>query len=414
MQGDFLSFLQEYKKATVFASINSDNLSERVGQSSCQGHDLVQLKRNSLLGLNLRYYVRKKEVDDQIDESIKKDRNNFWYKNNGIVIICDDYCLDGKEVKLWNFSIINGGQTTNRIGNVDFDGDFYLQCKIVKAEGDDENERSKFALSIAGATNSQKPIKKADLLANSLEQLKLKTRFKAVGVQYITKNGERVKKEYSLPYKNANLEHIGKIGLASIMQMPGTSRTSSKKMYQEDIYHQIFGLNVPAGVLADALRVEYLYDEFAKENKSNPDYERDALSMIKHGRTFQIACIAFLSKVMNGVIDYSKITANQNNIDELKKELQKIDGMIFIINSKIDDEKSVLFEIFDYIASDVLGYCYTNAREKAESQNSTLDPSDYLKNDSHYYKDVILRLWKEINRQKRFKKAVERLVIKVN
>lgn len=71
--------------------------------------DLQNRRRNGLLGMNLRYYVRQKAVDDGIQQTIQKEPKNFWYKNNGIIIICDDYELDGKVLKLYNFSIVNGG-----------------------------------------------------------------------------------------------------------------------------------------------------------------------------------------------------------------------------------------------------------------------------------------------------------------
>ncbi|MCR4998020.1 MAG: AIPR family protein, partial [Butyrivibrio sp.] len=47
--------------------------------------------------------------------------------------------LDGKEVKLTNFSIVNGGQTTYKIArnkNISEEYDFYLPCKIIRIIGD--------------------------------------------------------------------------------------------------------------------------------------------------------------------------------------------------------------------------------------------------------------------------------------
>ena len=138
-----------------------------VNISALSLQELQNRRRNGLLGMNLRYYVRQKAVDTGIEKTIHKEPENFWYKNNGILIICDDYEIDGKEIKLWNFSIVNGGQTTNRIGKLDIEKDFYLQCKVVKSKGNTTQMKDKFALEIAEATNSQKPVKKADLKANT-------------------------------------------------------------------------------------------------------------------------------------------------------------------------------------------------------------------------------------------------------
>ena len=117
--------------------------------------------------MNLRYFVRKKEVDNAIQKTISEEPQNFWYKNNGIIIICENYEIDGKVLRLYNFSIINGGQTTNRIGRSDINEDFFLQCKVVKTKGITSSERDSFALSIAEASNAQKPIKKSDIAVSS-------------------------------------------------------------------------------------------------------------------------------------------------------------------------------------------------------------------------------------------------------
>ena len=36
--------------------------------------------------MNLRYYVRQKAVDTGIEKTIHKEPENFWYKNNGILM----------------------------------------------------------------------------------------------------------------------------------------------------------------------------------------------------------------------------------------------------------------------------------------------------------------------------------------
>lgn len=61
---------------------------------------------------NFRYFVRNKKIDDQINSSLKKKRDKFWFLNNGIIIGCKDFHLDGDNIKLEDFSIINGCQTT--------------------------------------------------------------------------------------------------------------------------------------------------------------------------------------------------------------------------------------------------------------------------------------------------------------
>lgn len=373
-----------------------------VNVSALSLQDLQNRRRNGLLGLNLRYYVRKKDVDTAIEETIRKEPKKFWYKNNGISIVCDNYVIDGKELKLYNFSIVNGGQTTNRIGKTDIDEDFYLQCKVIKKFGESEKEKDDLVFEIAEATNAQKPIKKSDLKANTPEQLKLKERLAKHDVYYMTKKGDKVPKSYSEPYQNATLDKVGKATLATVLQMPGTARSNSKKMYEDDeIYYLLYGETAKAGIIADSLKLSYYYDKFVKTQMKNGVYDvENVVPMLKNGKTFQLASITFLSKINQDVFTFDEVTNHQKNIDDLKLLIRNTGEMKKIITSKNDNEEEIVFEIFSIIGEEVLGYCFGNALEKARDNQKDVAASDYLKLDINYYKDVIKRLCSVYNKRK--------------
>lgn len=366
-----------------------------VNISAVSLQDLQNRRRNGLLGMNLRYYIRQKAVDDGIQQTISHEPQNFWYKNNGIIIICEDFEIDGKILKLWNFSIVNGGQTTNRIGRLDIDKDFFLQCKVVKTKGTTSAERDKFTHSIAEATNSQKPIKKSDLKSNTPEQLRLRERLARKHIYYITKKGDKAPKQYSEPYQVATLEQVGKLGLASVLQMPGSSRSNSQRMYQDEYYYSIFGSDAQEGVIADMLKISWYYDRFLKTDLKREGYdEKTVLPMIKNGKTFQMASIVFLCKIHYGVFSYETVAGLLNNTDQLKQVIRSMGSMTQIISKKIEDEEAAFQTIFSIIGDEVLGYCFSNALEIAEEDQRTLAPSDYLKSDNNYYRDVLKRLWR--------------------
>lgn len=120
-----------------------------------------------LFDLNIRKYIRNKMVDSGINETLDRNRENFWFLNNGITIACDNFDVDGDTVWLEGFSIVNGGQTTYLIGNYKGSGkgEFYIPCKIVAVnKGDADNS---FFTKIAEAVNSQKPIYARDLKSNN-------------------------------------------------------------------------------------------------------------------------------------------------------------------------------------------------------------------------------------------------------
>ena len=131
--------------------------------------------KQGLFSYNLREYIKQQSVDDAIKATINdpKERINFWYFNNGITIGREDYIIDGNKIKLYGFSIINGAQTTTKIGESSQGSqktDFYLSCKVIKALSEDDKIEGRFIQKVSEASNSQKPIKPRDLKANAPEQ----------------------------------------------------------------------------------------------------------------------------------------------------------------------------------------------------------------------------------------------------
>lgn len=61
--------------------------------------------KNGLFSYNLREHISQKNVDSGIENTIKKEKENFWFYNNGVTIGCEDFVLDGYVLKLYNFSI---------------------------------------------------------------------------------------------------------------------------------------------------------------------------------------------------------------------------------------------------------------------------------------------------------------------
>ncbi|MBR1806712.1 MAG: AIPR family protein [Selenomonadaceae bacterium] len=170
-----------------------DNEAVIINASAFSIKQLYAEHGTNLLSLNLRYHITGGKIDKEIRETIKDNPASFWFKNNGITIICDDFQPDGCEVKLTNFSIVNGGQTTymlHKSKNLDAAHDFWLSCKIIKTVGITADEKNAFSLEIAKAANSQKPIKDADLKANAPEQIRFAQAMRTIGIFYQTKRGE--------------------------------------------------------------------------------------------------------------------------------------------------------------------------------------------------------------------------------
>ncbi|MDC7237505.1 MAG: AIPR family protein [Sphaerochaetaceae bacterium] len=328
----------------------------------------------ALLGLNLRYYIRNKRVDTGLKDTINNNPNNFWYLNNGIVITCDEYSVDGKIITLKSFSIINGGQTTEMIYKTDFDSDFFIPCKIIKVPQEGSTEKSITNEEIAIATNSQKPIKAKDLVSNKQEQIELKAKLKQLNIQYITKNGETIDNRFKDKNKHINIDRLGKLGLFAIMQKP-EARNNSSILYDESkkFYHQIYKQTNPK-LFVDLLKLDNYYKSFIRRKEiasTNPKLTRNA-------RTYALAAITYCSYY------YQNNELFNNNWDlsssQYKTFIKKLMNLDSIIVNKIDDEEKQYIKLFIIISNEIFDSVY----RKAKAENEDLPESNFFKKEKTY------------------------------
>lgn len=371
--------------------------------------ELYAANGNNLLSMNLRYYIRNKEVDKSIKSTIADNPETFWFKNNGITILCDEFKVDGKEVKLRNFSFINGGQTTyliSRSKEVNRENDFFLPCKIIKNIGETTDEKNRFGLEIAQAANSQKAIKLSDLKANASEQLLFGQAMRTIGVFYQTKRGEVPPKDYKTPDKNTDMVEVGKLCLAGIFQRPATSRSKYSVFYIDKYYRFIFDGNQQkiSKIVKDLLYIDtYFRYKFLKEflKKVSKDELRDTLTpFANNARTVGIAFIVFAAR-------YSQKNLSNDDVKILFDNFERecaYDDYLFDIFKKIDyvfpealsNNKDKYDEILDKLFALIIyeGSSYWNDREGRKG----VDASNFLKKDQNYY-GILNSRWRTIRKE---------------
>lgn len=367
----------------------------------------------NLLSKNLRYFIKKRDIDSSIMSTINNDPSAFWFKNNGITIICEEFRVSGTIVKIENFSIVNGGQTTTLLHKskaINKDNDLYLPCKIIKIQGKTEDEKNLFSLEIAKATNSQKAIKQIDLKSNAPEQVRFAREMRNIGIFYQTKRGEEIPKDYREEYKNTDLAEIGKLCLAGIFQLPGSSRSKPSILYQEKYYNPIFNEDQ---IKVAALAKELLYidnyfkktflTKFDKEKAGSPRAS-EIIPFANNARTICIAFVVLASRYFNKNIKQDHLTLI---FDHLNKEqaydeycydiFKNIDSMTSVLPKKLFEDKDgydkILFKLFETII--IEGQRYYSVKKEYDN---TLNETNFLKKDNNYYA-ILKNAWDSIEKQ---------------
>lgn len=359
--------------------------------------ELYEKKRSEgLFGYNLREQISQASVDNQIDKTISEDKKNFWYYNNGITIGCSDFHKDGNKLKLYDFSIINGAQTTSKIGRsnlVKRDNDFCLVCKVIKSENSLDDD---FIRKISEASNSQKPIKPRDLKSNSTEQKILQNNFINNGKYQLAVEIKRGVKPQNYrnvdAWKRINNEYIGQILLATQYQKPGTARSNKADIFGKDTtYLLVFSKdkvkNYDYNTIYDLVNLAHLYDNFRikyveeKEKEINKKTDENAkkmlnnlISVCNNAKFVTIALISyFIKKLYFNVKD-----ANDDNFNLpiLKGDLS--------LNYSNDDYVDKLEYLFGYIIDRLSMIYNTN-----EVNLKLTSHSNFFKTDKNY-KEVIV------------------------
>jgi len=288
--GNYLEYESDDSRG-IMCNILSTSLSKLYDQYAGAG----------LFDLNIRKYIRSTLVDTGINKTLDSNRENFWFLNNGITIACRDFYVDGNTVKIEDFSIVNGGQTTTLISTYKGNNhkEFYIPCKIVAAKN--EKRADVFFNDIAEATNSQKPIYARDLKSNSPEMLRLSRRLAKEGINLEIKRGIKQDKKYEISIKN---DEFGQLILSFVGQRPGTARSGKKSIFENrQIYDQIFKVNYFENenrkhFLLDILHFYNRYCIIEKELRKR-GLSKDQLEIVKNGKLAIVAGLGVLYRVIN-------------------------------------------------------------------------------------------------------------------
>lgn len=355
--------------------------------------NFFQYSTRGLFASNLRFYVTSKKIDGKIVDTIRNEPENFCYFNNGVIITCDDYSIKNGMLYLKNYSVVNGGQTTNLIGRTAFEEDFAVVCKIIKNKYSDEFSRLSFLSKVAEASNTQKPINARDLIANRIEQRKLKIQFAEAGMFLKIKRGEKIiKQQYPEPYMNASNDEVTQMLYAYVYQTPGTSKNSkSSLLSNERIYNLIFGNSYDTNFFVSIQRLKIAFSDWQKHIKKTETHSSNKYGLSKHCNYILYGLIGFILKVITNESVKIQILKLRNiswKSDELKNLIRCNDiGLFSIIRPERFSQitKQTFFPLFNYLMDNILLPAYHGFKDNYP----TYAFAQFCRTDSYYYDYVL-------------------------
>lgn len=182
---------------------------------SVNGSSFAQLwsqYRSRLFSENIREFLGKSSVNDEIKNTITNEPDNFFYYNNGVTILCQNFTKkpivvgrDTGQFEINDLKIVNGAQTVGSIGSVYEQNPEAVESisvfvKIISLE----NCESDFANNVTQKTNTQNKIEKRDFVSLDPQQERLQTEFALDGITYqIKRTSESLSGE-----KQCNVEEL--------------------------------------------------------------------------------------------------------------------------------------------------------------------------------------------------------------
>ncbi|MCT4776686.1 MULTISPECIES: AIPR family protein [Exiguobacterium] len=370
----------------IFVNVSSRSVSSLYNKYNQKG----------LFNLNIRKYIRNKNVDDGITRSLNNNRQDFWFLNNGLTIACTDFTIDGDKIKLYNFSIVNGGQTTTLIGkykgtNKD---EFYIPCKIVSYGANKSLEDSlHFFNNIAEATNSQKPIQPKDLKSNAPEMRSLQNLLKTKKVFLEIKRGEIIPRGMTSKVKN---DELAQLIFSFVNQKPGTARSNKNALFNNNkFYKQIFNKKYSKDVdkadfLIDLIKLNDRFTIIQKEFKNDIDNEFDAnqANVFNNGKFVLFALFGLAYRILNSDVDMNTLKSDPGIVDGDDFVYGK-----FLSNYDQDDIDQKIKDLLKFFVEHL-----ENEYRIQFAEKNVTSVSNFFKTDKKYQNDIIISFAKKLSK----------------
>ena len=160
--------------------------------------DWYESNGKRLFAENLRYAIERSDVNEGIARTAKFFPEKFWYFNNGITAICEDF--DKKRIggndtdsgifEIKRISIINGAQTVTSLFKAKTSGadlsNIMVQMRIISLAGTPEG----FSIDVTTANNTQNDLNPVDFVAADSNQDRIRREAASFGIVYTFRRGD--------------------------------------------------------------------------------------------------------------------------------------------------------------------------------------------------------------------------------
>jgi hypothetical protein len=292
---------------------------------------IIEQYKELILALNVRYYKGENEINSKIKKEYSKgNKSNFWILNNGINAVCEDFSIENDILKIKNFQIVNGGQTSKTLTRIvnDLSDDVQILMRLTKII--DLSRITNISMDIAVASNSQNAISSRDLHSGDRIQNFIYNKLENVGIFYDKKDGEWAtvtKRNYRNPFGNTPMylrisnTDFGKAYLSFFLQVPTSTKGRDKLVFSEIYYDQIFSMENNEDDQFYKLILAYRISEKVNQIISEK---------ISGYEILQNNYINDVLVALSGLYFFKLNISNVSTPEKLSEELLKIDAKSFI------------------------------------------------------------------------------------
>lgn len=317
---EFLIGNKEVPVEDIHIPIDKNFIQMNNGINTCivsfSAYDIAKLYEkvgDSILEKNVRKLIKSK-INQNIYNSLIEDPTMFWYKNNGLSIVCERFevkTISGKkEVEIIRPYIVNGGQTTKTIYNYYFANKnnedkltpLYEANVIARIYQTTIHEQ---ITDIVQGTNTQNKITMYDLKSANINLKKIKDFFYENNVSLlINRNVEEEKLQDAI-----NSDTLLQLYCSLYRGIPHKAKISISKLI-EDYYDEVYNTS---DIHIDLLNTFKIFQIIKEKNKENSD-----ILHLKHSKLSLLYLMGLLHPEIKASYDKNKIlTAYEEGLSAL-------------------------------------------------------------------------------------------------